>query len=285
VHQYNVTFEHQLTDDLAVSAAYVGTTGRNLVAVVTSGGTFAPTLEGRVTSILNEARSRYNSLQLKGQLRPWHGLSFLTAYTFAKAEDNAAGPFPGPNVNGRTAASDPDNLDLDFGATGYDARHRFTFAGSFEVGDLDEQTPAVRYILGDWQVNSIVTLQSGAPFTVYGGFNRAQIIGDPYGDTDNPDRYLNPAAFRDSTDKFDQMERNSLYGPNYYTVDASLFRRVSLTERLAIEFRIEAFNLFNRPQYSISDSLTIRTNGDFGRLRNTIQSSERQLQLGLRLIF
>jgi hypothetical protein len=283
VHQYNVTFEHQLTDDLSVSAAYVGTTGRNLVAIVSQGNTFAGSLEGRVTSILNEARSRYNSLQLKGQLRPWHGLSFLTSYTFGKAKDNAAGPFPGPNVANRTTATDVDNLDLDFGATGYDVRHRFTFAGSYEFGDFDDQPNAVRYILRDWQVNTIVTLQSGAPFTVFGGFNRAAIIGEPYGDTDNPDRYLNQAAFVGSTGPSDQMERNSLYGPGYQTVDASIFRRVSLTERLAAEFRFEAFNLFNTPQYGAPTIFVGDPN--LGRITNTIQSSERQLQLGLRLIF
>ena len=283
VHQYNVTFEHQLTDDFALSAAYVGTTGRNLVAIISQGTTFTDQIGARVTTIANEARSRYNSLQLKGQLRPWHGLSFLASYTFAKAEDNAAGPFPGPNVANRTTATDPDNLDLDFGATGYDVRHRFTWAGSFEIGDLDDQPNAVRYILGDWQVNSIVTLQSGAPFTVYGGFNRARIIGDPYLDRDSPDRYLDPTAFAPSTGPNDQMERNSLYGPAYYTVDASLFRRVSLTERLAAEFRIEAFNLFNTPQYGTP--VLFVGDPNLGRITNTIQSTERQLQLGLRLIF
>ena len=149
--------------------------------------------------------------------------------------------------------------------------------------DLDGQPDAVRYVLGDWQVNSIVTLQSGAPFTVYGGFNRAQIIGDPYGDTDNPDRYLNPTGFRPSVDEFDQMERNSLYGPAYYTVDASLFRRISLLEELDLELRFEAFNLFNTPQYGTP--VLFVGDPNLGRITNTLQSTERQLQLGFRLIF
>lgn len=283
VHQYNITFEHQLTDDLSITAAYVGTHAENVNAIISQGTTFTDQIGNRVTTIANIAESNYNSLQIKAQQRPWHGLSYLLSYTYGKATDNAAGPFPGPNVAGRTAATDPDNLDLDEGATGYDVRHRFTWAGTYEVGDLDGKPDAVRYILGDWQANGIVTIQSGAPFTVYGGFNRAQIIGEPYRDLDNPDAYLNPSAFRDSTGPTDQMERNSLYGPGYVTVDASLFRRVELTEKLTAEFRFEAFNLFNTPQYATP--VVFRSDGNFGRILNTIGNTERQLQLGFRLIF
>lgn len=283
VHQYNITFEHQLTDDLSISAAYVGTHAENINAIVSQGTTFTDQIGNRVTTIANIGTSNYNSLQIKVQQRPWHGLSYLAGYTYGKATDNAAGPFPGPGAAGRTAATDPDNLDLDEGATGYDVRHRFTWAGSYEVGDLDGKSDAVRYIFGDWQANSIVSWSSGAPFTVFGGFNRANLIGDPRLDGDNPDRFLNPAAFVDSTGPNDQMERNSLYGPNYLTVDASLFRRVGLTENLDVEFRIEAFNLFNTPQYGTP--VIFRGDGNFGRILNTIQSTERQIQLGVRFIF
>src|SRR5262249_49326910 len=111
IQQYNVTVEHQLTDFLAATVAYVGTRGDNLNALLTSGQTFTDTILNRVTTVANEGESRYNSLQIRLQQRDWHGLGYIASYTYGHVNDNTPGPLPGPGY-GQANATDPTNLDL-----------------------------------------------------------------------------------------------------------------------------------------------------------------------------
>lgn len=286
VQQYNVTLEHQINNNLAVSAAYVGTKGTNVTAVTTSAGFDGPNIQNRLITIANVGDSSYNSFQAKATLRNYRGLGFLAAYTFGKALNNTPGPFPGPAGNFRTQASDPNNLDNDKGLADYDVRNRFTFAANYELPFFkDEANKFVKAIFYGYQLNTIITLQDGTPFSVFGGFGRAALIGstDSAMGDESLNRYFNTAAFRNSNSAADQAPRNFLRGPGLSTVDFSVFRKVSINERFNVEFRAQAYNLFNNPQFS-NPGIFVGA-GDFGVITNTRANTSRQLEFGLRVNF
>jgi Carboxypeptidase regulatory-like domain/TonB dependent receptor/TonB-dependent Receptor Plug Domain len=285
VQQFNVTFERELTDKLALNVAYVGTRGDNVTAVISVAG-FSGGILGRLTTIANIGKSEYNAFQLKVNLRPYEtglfrGLSYLAAYTYGKATNNSPGPFPGQGANFQSTPVDPGGLAP--GPTDYDVRHRFTFAGTYEVPFFSETHGAKRAILHGWQLNSIVTLQTGTPFSVFGGVGRAKLVGDPFANTHTPDQYLNPAAFAPSTTIAEQSGRNAFYAPGISNVDFSIFRKFNFNERAGLEFRGEFFNLFNHPQFGFPNQFCC--GGDFGKILTVRGNTERQIQLGLRLFF
>ncbi|PYU10342.1 MAG: hypothetical protein DMG29_17615, partial [Acidobacteria bacterium] len=129
----------------------------------------------------------------------------------------------------------------------------------------------------------IVTLQKGTPFSVFGGFGRAKLVGDPKANSSTPDRFINPSAFVESTSAADQSPRNFLRAPGIADVDFSLFRKVNFTERTGLEFRTEFFNLFNHPQFGFPNNFCC--GGDFRKITTTRLSSERQIQFGLGFTF
>jgi hypothetical protein len=285
VHQYNVTFERELTSRVALNVAYVGTRGENVTAVTTQGG-FGGGITGLITTIANIGHSRYNSLQVKVNQRAYEtgtfrGLSYLAAYTYGKATNNTPGAFPGNGSLFRQTPADAGGLAE--GPADYDVRHRFTFAGTYEVPLFKETTGAARYLLHGWQVNSIITLQTGSPYSVFGGAGRAKLVGDPKAGTSTPSLYFNPAAFVNSNTLDEQSGRNQFYGPGSANVDGSLFRKFNFSENRGLEFRFEVFNIFNHPQFNLPVNELGR--GDTGQITSTRLNSERQIQLGLRLYF
>jgi len=285
VQQYNVAFERELTSKIAVNIAYVGTHGDNVTAITTQSG-FGGDITGLITTIANVGHSNYNSLQIKVSQREYdkgmlRGLSYLASYTFGHARNDSPGAFPGPGGNFQSTPADPGGLSP--GPADYDVRHRFTFAGTYEIPFMRDSKGAARAVLYGWQANSIITLQTGTPFSVFGGAGRAKLTGDPEIGDRTADRWFNTQAFTTSANASEQSPRNLLSGPGIANVDASLFRKFRITERFGAEFRAEAFNLFNHPQFGTPNIFCC--GGDFGRITTTRLNSERQIQFGLRLFF
>jgi outer membrane receptor protein involved in Fe transport len=286
VQQYNVTVEHQFNKYLALSVGYVGTKGTNVVAVTTSGGFNDPNITNRLTTIANIGDSDYNSLQMKATLRNYKGLGFLASYTYGRANNNTPGPFPGPAGNFRTQASDPKNLDLDKGPADYDVRNRFTFAANYDLPFFKESANKVaKALFYGYQLNTIITLQDGTPFTVFGGFGRAALVStkDAAEGNQSTNMYYNPAGFRPSMNAADQAPRNFLRGPGIKTVDLSIFRKFNIREKLNFEFRAQAYNLFNTTQLG-NPGLFLGA-GDTAVITSSRANSSRQLEFGLRLNF
>ena len=207
VQQYNVTLEREITNSLALSVGYVGTRADNINAVLTNAGFNDPNLRNRLTTVANVGDSNYNSLQVKATLRPYQGFNFLASYTFGKAINNTPGPFPGPGGNFRTAATDANNLDADKGLADF-VRNRFTFAANYELAFFRNSQGLTKALFHGFQLNTIVTLQDGTPFSVFGGFNRASVVASPEGD-ETVTRYFNTAAFRPSTGPANEYEKYS----------------------------------------------------------------------------
>ena len=311
VHQFNGTVQYEFARNWLAEAAYVGSRTRNLLivrnigAAQNNGGPGSRQITNIDTVIATEytGSAEYNALQTKVEKRFSDGLSILSAYTFARAIDNTPGGFciggTGPSTCG---PENPFDFDADRALSDLDVRHRFTFASVYDlpIGRnrqfLGNIPSVLDFFIGGFQLNNIVTLQSGPVFSVTSNGGRADIIGDP-----NPTDaqraqgiQLNRAAFRTSTTKIfpnlansaviGNSERNAFRGNPQYYWDASLFKNFPvrfISEAFNVQFRFSAFNVLNNvnrsaPISSIEDS-------NFGR--DFSEQRRRQLEFAIKLIF
>jgi len=239
------------------------------------------------------------------------GLSYALNYTWshglADFGDNlTAGPTP---QNAYHYAAEMSNSILDI-------RHRF-------VGNFTLDLPFGRgrpflnnggitdRVLGGWQLNGIVSLQTGSPFGVsapdrsFSGSSHAayaNCIGDPFsGATDNPALYtssgyfINPAAFAiPANGTFGNCGPRRFHGPGIQTTDLSLFKQFKMTERWLMQFRAEFFNAFNHPNFA-NPNASLSNIGSFGKVTNTLSpilgagsggpGDPREVQFALKLYF
>jgi hypothetical protein len=293
LHQFNVTLQRQLGSSRLVEVAYVGSRGRNLVAgrdlnqpaASPQPQNLRPNpLFGDITYIESRARSRYDSLQARYEQHLVRGLSVLAAYTLGKSEDDASAFFPSggdPNF-----PQDSNNLAAEWGRSNFDVRHRASIS-------LAQSLP------WDMQVTSVITLQSGRPFTVallpendnsntgrsalgFGANDRPDVSGDPSLDGADAARWFNTAAFAlPAFGTFGNAGRNSLEGPGYANVNVALLKDVRVRSGTRLQLRAEAFNVFNRANFDLPDNYL--GSPTFGQVLSA--QAPRRLQLGARLLF
>jgi len=282
VHQYSVSVQRLLNPRTTLMAAYVGTRGDNVLAVLTASG-FSGNIGERLATVRNNASSGYDSLQLQARQTPWNGLSYLVSYTLSEANNDAPGPFPGTGGAFIATPTDQRNLGLDEGLADYDRTHYFSLAASYELPFARDWSGVAGALAGDWQVNAILTFASGTPFSVFSTNNRrAAQVGDPEG-PETVEQWFNTDAFVPAATPEEVGRRNVLRGPGTSTVDLSFFKNFRLGGSRGLEFRFEVFNLFDTAQYSLP-GLFIE-NADYGQITTTRLNSERQVQLALRLTF
>lgn len=263
-------------------------------------------LFGRIRTIQNDEYSHYNGFTAILRQRTVHGLSGQLSYTWSHDLDIS------DNSNNGGTTMDQYNINLDYASSNWDTRNRFVGTGTYELPKFAGSNFATKTALGGWQVNTIVTLESGLPYNVYLDNDQAN-ISQPNGNVQRPNWvhipsancttkfYINnpaascidgsaftyPAQFT-----FGNEKRNPLYGPGMALVNASLFKDFGIWERLRFQFRAEVGNLFNHPAlnnpnsdmqggWSPSDPTTW---GDFGTVNST-RSSSRAIQLAGKLVF
>lgn len=148
-------------------------------------------------------------------------------------------------------------------------------------------------ITGGWHLNTVITLQTGTPFTVYdSNGKRADLVGDPNNGPKNTNEWFNTSAFKPAAGSQGTESRNAVTGPPTRTVDLSLFKTFATTRYGSIELRLEGFNIFNWAQYNqpgnvvdTNPNCASTPNCSFGKITGTRLNSERQVQLGARYIF
>ncbi len=301
---WQVSYERQLTNTLMAEVAYAGSKGSNLIWVgnineVQPGpGTQASRrliqpLSNVVTINYFDTNNRsiYHGLQVKVNQRFARGLQYLASYTFGKALDYAGSP-----ASGGGAVGGPQSVTLfeqSKGPSGFDVKHRFVlswvWALPFGADHGLARSGLLRPILQDWQFGGIVTLSTGRPFTVFlntGVNNGAPSWPDRIGDgrLDNPtvDLWFDPTAFAaPAPNHYGTSGRGVLYAPGTQTVDVTLSRTFPIN-RFRVQFRADAFNLFNTPQFGFPNqnigSPTV------GKITTTI-GDNRSMQFALKLDF
>ena len=282
---FNFTLQRTLPGSIVVEAAYVGTRGTHLPGEVdgdpaTPGPTATeqdrriyygtiPNVTG-ITYMTDAFSSDYNSLQLKAEKRFSHGLQFLATYTYSKSIDNKSGSAVtgGGDSNPSDFPEDPFNWSLDKALSSFDVRNRFVTAFNYNLplgrglAFGADWNRVVDGVLGGWQVNGILTLQSGLPFTVFAassaqcgcstGDMRADLIGNPFpaGFHQSINQWFDPAAFSDpGPDQYGTSGRNIIEGPGLADLDFSLFKKFPFGEGRMIQLRGEFFNILNHPNF------------------------------------
>jgi hypothetical protein len=302
---WNLNVQQQLGRDNLVELAYVGSKGGQLVLKTDQNQ--APPVVGVTNSDVNRPYIQvspalrtvgtvettgtldYHALHVKLQRRFVNGLSLLTAYTYGKAIDLVSDNDGGVTL---TNVYDP---GYNRGPSDYDVTHTLSASWIYEL-PFGRQSR-----LGGWQVNGIVYWRTGLPFTVIqppamlstGVLNRPDRIGDGAATDPSVEQWFDTAAFQrtaDATGTFGSAGRNILRGPGQSNVDLSLVKATRFG-RVQSELRIEAFNLFNHPQFGQPvAALGNALNGTITSMLSnpacaTCGTTERQVQLGLRLRF
>lgn len=305
VHQFNVQYQYQLGNDMALSVGYVGTRGRNLILyynlngrIVENGTNVAcprggntspcyPTLAGNPVRVRDDiGKSQYDSLQVQLERRFSKGWQYRLAYTLSNTKDNGEGAFD--------AVADTNiNFIEPFTTSRIDFPHVFSAETVYDLPfgrgkQFGSDIPkALDVIAGGWQVNAIFRAQSGLPFDVRRNGVRVDLVGDPYTGTTSS-AFLNRTAFADApTGRFGNLERNSLRSPSTYILNLGATKNFAITERIKAQFRAEFFNLFNTPQLNVPNTDLNNTDPvfGFGTIRGTQLFSNRQIQFGARLEF
>ncbi|HZH90630.1 MAG TPA: hypothetical protein VEX70_08465 [Pyrinomonadaceae bacterium] len=311
-HQYNLTAQYEFARNWLAEVGYVGSAGRNLLVlnnIGTAGDQGGP--GSREVLGINEViatrytgSSSYNALQTKLEKRFSRGLSILSSYTWAHAIDDSPGGICSNGASARDCGPDnPLRPELERGNSDTDIRHRFTFANVYDLplgrgrafgGDMPA---ALDFLVGGFQLNNIITLQSGPVFNVTSNGGRVDIIGDPSPTAADvaAGRQLNRAAFRSaqtpvfSSDpngpRFGSLGRNVFRGQKQFYWDASLFKNFPVTwisEEFKAQFRFSAFNVLNRVNRSAPNG-NINNAGDFGR--DISEQRRRQIEFGIKLLF
>jgi hypothetical protein len=286
VQQWSLGLQRELNPNTSGMVAYVGTRGDHLATVVTSAG-FAGAVADRLTTVMYIGKSTYDALQATVRRRESYGLSYLASYTYGDARNSGPGFFPGNPSRGGSitdtscVAKGTQNCDLslDEGPADYDARHRLTVAGTYALPWAKGNA-----VVGGWSVNTVLTLQSGTPFTVYDqSGKRADQIATANNGPKRINKFFNTDAFRAAAGAQGNESRNAVRGPSTHTVDLSLFKTFPLPRWGAVELRVEGFNIFNWAQYNQPGN--VLGNPDFGKITGTRLNSERQVQLAARYIF
>src|SRR5712692_9163029 len=339
VMQYNFNVQREFSSRMVVTAAYVGARGVHLwrEADFNIANSLNPPLNtlfpaipisqvkrrnpnfGSIRFKVSDSNSFYNSLQLNVRTRLGRGFTGQMSYTFSKSINDGSSSL-GRNefANGQARSEDPFNLSLSRGLSDFDVRHRLSANFSYDLPFgpgrkyLSGASGVVRLLVEGWQLNGILTAESGLPISPIFTFDQ-----DRDGSTDNEQRpNLAPGITRiptnlSKTQLFDptvfvipavgtrgSLGRNIIEGPGLVTFDPSITKSFPLNSdgTRSIQFRTEIFNAFNHPNFAIPEvgNLTVFTGVDStgkGILNPTAglitktSTSSRQIQFSLRLVF
>ena len=271
---------------------------------------------GSIRETDNVANSMYNALQIAWNRRFSNTLQFGVSYTLSKSMDNGS--------NQRDVVPDTYNTSMLWGPSEFDARHIVIINYLYQLPLFRKQSGFAGKALGGWQISGITQFQTGLPCSVaaandYAGVGldsnfgcgvngqywvvngNPKIIGTfgPSGQwfaTTNPDGsaiFTAPAAGTFNT----QRVRDLIYQPGYQNWNMGLFKTIPVNERLRFQFRAEAYNVWNHPNWCGNSGCSGTTNiglnptnaATFGKVLSkgsgSSGSGERNLQLSLRLEF
>ncbi len=292
IQQFNLQMEQQFGANV-LTIGYVGNIGSRLPQTLQdinnplpgppsprplSG--VLPNLSG-VSWLQSEGISNYNALQTSVQRRFSHGLAYDANYTWSKAMSNNVG-FSEEGDQGFGAAN-PYNTHIDYGIAENDIQNRFALSINYEFQYGKSWHGIEKEALAGWQVNSIAVWQSGKPFTILNGGGSSGFVNDvpeaggtSYGNraipinsngNDRPnqvapiqytkrlDQWFNPNAFQpQALGTVGNAVRNVVFGPRFRHIDLSLFKDFPVTERVTLQFRAEAFDFTNTPNYYIPNN-------------------------------
>ena len=235
--------------------------------------------------------SRFNALEVMLQERLNHGLSLQASYTWSKTLDQGAGAFSGETLGG-SVIQDYYNLSSEMSISTLDQTHRVVASVIYQLPFFHSQHGAAGRLLGGWSLGVLPSLISGSPL----GFSTATNTTGSMGGGQRPNWngqspvlqsrsvakwfdtsvFSSPAAFN-----FGNSPRTYSFVRSDWVrnVDTSLQKNVRLVGELNVQFRFEAFNLTNTPQFAPPN--TSLGNANFGVV-TAQQNQPRSLQFAVK---
>lgn len=322
IQQFSIGPQIQLSKSTVVEADYVGNLGRDMnrlrnanqgqitgftgttptvvfpYANLTSGGAHAFLEEST-----NDGITNYNALELSLKRQMSSGWSYQVSYSWAHNFSDFA--------DNLTAVSTPQNTydyEHEYSQAPIDQRQRFVASTLYHLpigrdGLVLNNGSKLATAVGGWQVNAIVTLQSGLPFNVTGVDNSqtggnhqayANCLTNAFsGSTRNRQTistqsaqgaYINIQAFsQPGNGQFGTCRPRPYSGPGSANVDGSLFKQFEFTEVRKLELRFEFFNLFNHANFA-NPASAINSPATFGKVSNVVNTA-RQIQMAAKFYF
>jgi hypothetical protein len=307
--QWNASVEQALGKSQALTLSYVGShAGRLLETDEISPGAANPSFPYGVLFFQNGLTSDYNALQAQFQRRLSHGLQALASYTFSHCQD-----YGSYNIA----------LSYQRGNCDFDVRQNFSSALSYDLPNVS-QNRVIDALLHQWGLDDRFTARTGFPVTLTSGLSVVNpstggaydgglniVPGQPfyiygsqcaavYGSSCPGGRAINPDAFSEpAAGELGDAPRNFVRGFGAWQMDVAVRREFPIHERLKLQFRAEAFNVFNHPDFGSVNGIYCSAGPGctFGQATQTLarslgilspiyqQGGPRSIQFALKLIF
>lgn len=314
VQKWNFAIQQELPGQLALEVGYIGNHQshqllqpdfNNCYNLGTTNSSITCQVLRRYSDIGSIAGTatwgfgNYNALTAKLEKRMTNGLQFIASYTYGHALSNSGTTLSGSSGFG---VLDPTNWATSYASAAWDIRHNFVSGFNYELPfGRGKQYGAslnrvAQTLLGNWQVNGILSLRTGQPFTInasgcQGVWNRCQPTLAPGADPNaaptggrsasqwfNTANFLAPAPLTGGN-----LGLQTNTGPPTRTLDFSIFKDFAFTERWRLQLRGEGTNVANTTQLGLPN--VSRSDAAFGTITSTNAGSERHIQFQLRLQF
>jgi hypothetical protein len=321
VQTTNLTVQDQFTNHDSIQVGYVGTMGRHLDNLGYNNSPTEilppsanpqnyipfPSFARNATYETTNALSSYNALQATYEHQLSIGLSLLGNYTWSKCMSNQHTQ-ASQNQQYRAEWLPGFGIGADYGLCDTDAANLIHLSGAYALPFgrgkmlLNNANRVEDTILGGWTVNFIYSYQSGQPFTVNCPVTTAAGLGcfafvvpgqNLYAGPHNHTQWLNPDAFAQPplATQIGESDYSVLggseqqaRGPGFNNLDSSVFKYFNFTESVRLQFRAEAFNTTNTPQFAQPGSLNFTNPVGFSSITST-RNNPRLLQFALKLFY
>jgi hypothetical protein len=300
---WNASVEHEFGGNMVVRLAYVGSESYHQSDIIdqnpgvfANGGNRTNSNYFQILTNFSNGTASYNALQASVERRLRKGLQFGSNFTWSKTMDTASSG----NISfGNNALPNPFDLGFNRGISSENVPFIWVSNVIYTTPSLHGDNPFLRHVLGGWEVSGIVTLQSGFPFTIAGGYgnnsgskqggDRADVIpGQSFnvrqgGKSHWLNQYFNTGAFtQNAAGTFGNSGKNMFQGPPFKTMDVAIAKNWTIIEGLRLQFRWEMFNALNHPSFNNPDSNV--QDGNFGKVLG-LSNPPRLMQAGLKITF
>jgi hypothetical protein len=307
LHSWNVAFQRELPGRWTAEVAYVGNRGHDILAtfnmnagmVLGADNAGRPLFQqfGRTAEVTTwvPVKTEYHALQAKVDRRFSNGLLVTTSYTLGRGKNYSDG-----DSNG--AIQTPADIERSWARTNQDRLHNFVLSWVYQLplGPTRRwlQEGALSHILGGWQVGGFFAAQSGLPILFQangatlrapGNTQRPNASGTPevLGGIGAGNLWFDTSVFSaPAQDTWGNVRRNDLLdGPGYRNVDLTIAKLFTLPRGMRGEFRIDAFNAFNMPNFQLEEENRTLGNAVFGQITRVIDNNERLVRFGVKVTF
>jgi len=309
VHQWSFDLQQEFPGNLVFDIGYIGNKASHLAQRFPTNNPLTPgsaslqsrrpfPIYGGVSQVQSDVNNFYNAMTVRIEKRYSKGYSLLGSYTWAKSIGYGSEVYGTPGQE--SGFQNPLNRSADRGLSPDDVRQRLAISYIWELPFgkgrrfLADAPSVVNFLFGGWQVNSIMSYQTGFHMSATGGAvtnmgwaTRPDQNGNPNRDfTFSVNQAFNTAAFsRPPQFQFGTAARGSVELPGIKNVDFSIFKNTRVMEQLNVQFRFEMFNMANHPNFSCYECLPVASfnSASFGQI--FAAQDPRLIQFALKLLF